>query len=169
MTSTADNPTGIRASNSDRERVASILRAATAEGLLTLAEADERLAGAYAATYRHELEPLTADLPDAGRRLYAASPEGTAQREQFRAGARQGLIRHAVVVAVLAAVAISVWAVSGAPHFFPGPIIFFGLLTLVLHARRVGWSSRGWYGGPGWAGRGWYGGRPWGQRDDGWR
>ena len=181
MTETTDSPTGVRASNSDRERVASILRAAAAEGLLTLDEADERLAGAYGATYRHELEPLTADLPDAGRRLYAASPEGTAQREQFRAGARRGLIRHGAVVAAIAAVAVTAWAFSGAPHFFPAPIIVIGVLSLVLHARRVGWAGRSWAGrswaggryGPagGWYGRrpgygpGWHGRPPWHDRD----
>jgi hypothetical protein len=167
MTNTTDGTTGVRASNGDRERVASILRAAAAEGLLTLDEADERLAGAYGAKYRHELEPLTADLPDAGRRLYAASPEGTAQREQFRAGARRGLIRHATAVAVLAAVAVTAWAFSGAEHFFPAPFIFIGVLSLVLHARRVGWAGRTWAGG--WYGRGpgWYGGPPWRDREGG--
>ena len=165
MTNTTEGPTGVRASNSDRERVASILRAAATEGLLTLDEADERLAGAYGAKYRHELEPLTADLPDTGRRLYAASPEGATQREQFRAGARRGLVQHAAVVAVLAAVLVTAWAFSGAPHFFPAPLIFIGVLSLVLHARRVGWAGPGMAGG--WYGRrGWYGGPPWYHRED---
>ena len=163
---------GIRASNSDRERVASILRAAATEGLLTLDEIDERLASAYGAMYRHELDPLTADLPDGGRRLYADSPEGMAQRARFRADARRGLIRHAAAVAIIAGVAVTVWALSSAPHFFPAPIIFIGLLTLVLHARRVAWAGGGWPGGSGgrgwcglgWGAGGWGGGRRWDAR-----
>lgn len=143
---TSGGTTGVRASNADRERVAGTLRAATAEGLLTLEEADERLATTYAARYRHELEPLTADLPDAGRRLYARGPEGQAQRAEFRGAARRGLYRHAAAVAVVAGIAVTAWALSGAPHFFPAPIIIIGVLTLVLHARRVRWYAGG---GPG--------------------
>jgi hypothetical protein len=55
---------------------------------------------------------------------------------------------------VVAAVALTAWALSPAPHFFPGPIIFFAVLTLVLHARRVGWARSGWAGPHH---RGWYG------------
>ena len=153
---------GVRASNSDRERVASVLRAAATEGLLTLDEVDERLAGAYGATYRHELGPLTADLPDGGRRLYAGSPEGMARRARYRDAARRGLIRHAAVVAAIAGAAVTLWALSPRPHFFPAPIIFIGLLTLVLHARRVGWAGAGWPGR--WGGGGWGGGRGWDNR-----
>jgi hypothetical protein len=57
----------VRASDADRERVAEILHAATVEGRLTAAELDERLHQAYAAKTLAELEPLTVDLPDAGR------------------------------------------------------------------------------------------------------
>ena len=41
----------VRASDADRERIAAILRGAAGQGLLTLAEVDERLSRAYAATY----------------------------------------------------------------------------------------------------------------------
>src|SRR3954447_14616667 len=56
-------PHRVRASDAERERIAQILSTATADGLLTLEEADERLAAAYDARYRDELGPLTADLP----------------------------------------------------------------------------------------------------------
>jgi hypothetical protein len=151
---TNEGPRRVRASDRERERVASILRAAAAEGLLTLPEVDERLATAYAARYRDELDPLTADLPDGGRPLYAGSPEGTAQRAELRAWARVRLVRHGAVVGLLAAVAVTAWALSGADHFFPAPILFLGVLSLVLHARRLGWSGPGW-SGPGWAHPGW--------------
>jgi uncharacterized protein DUF1707 len=144
--STEDQP--VRASNSDRERVASILRTAGAEGMLTLDELDERLAIAYSATYRHELDPLTADLPGSGRHLYARSPEGQAQREAHSRRARQNLIRHGVIAAALVTAAITVWAVAGAGHhFFPGPLIAIAVISLAIHARRARYG----YGPPPWA------------------
>jgi hypothetical protein len=68
------------------------------------------------------------------------------------------------VVGLLAAVAITAWALSGAHRFFPAPILFFGVLSLVLHARWLGWSGPGWahpgWTRPGWPGRGWPGPAP---------
>lgn len=52
----------VRASHADRERVAAVLHAAAGHGQLALDEVDERLAAAYAARFRSELGPLTADL-----------------------------------------------------------------------------------------------------------
>ncbi|HEU4425077.1 MAG TPA: DUF1707 domain-containing protein, partial [Pilimelia sp.] len=49
----------LRASDAEREQIATILRAAMTEGRLNLQEGEERLAAAYAATYRDELGPLT--------------------------------------------------------------------------------------------------------------
>ncbi len=43
-----------RASDVDRQRVCDILHQAAGAGMLTLAEAEERLAAAYAARFRHE-------------------------------------------------------------------------------------------------------------------
>jgi hypothetical protein len=51
-----------RASDADRERVAEALRAAYAEGRLTMPELEERLATAYAARTETELATLTRDL-----------------------------------------------------------------------------------------------------------
>jgi hypothetical protein len=56
-------PHELRASNTDRERVASILHDAMAEGRLTVSELEERLDKVYAAKTFGELEPLTRDLP----------------------------------------------------------------------------------------------------------
>lgn len=54
----------VRASDKEREQYASMLRAAMTEGRLTLEEGEERLAQVYAAKFRDELPPLTADLPE---------------------------------------------------------------------------------------------------------
>ncbi len=74
----------VRASDVDRERVAEILRSAAGQGLLTLAEVDERLAQVYGATYVADLAPLTADLPEGGRRLAPVDPQ---VRSRARLGA----------------------------------------------------------------------------------
>jgi uncharacterized protein DUF1707 len=54
---------GMRAGDSDRQRVADRLRAALDEGRLTLTEYDDRLQRAYAALTYGELDRLIADLP----------------------------------------------------------------------------------------------------------
>ena len=59
-------PHELRASNTDRERVAKILHDAMAEGRLTVSELEERLDKVYAAKTFGELEPLTRDLPVQG-------------------------------------------------------------------------------------------------------
>ncbi len=123
--------TDIRASDSEREYVAGIMQAAAAQGLLTLDEADERLAAIYAARTRAELVPLTADLPDNGRRLMENTPEA-------RKVARTGLIRHAVTVAVIAVVLIGVFFATGAPFFWPAWPLAFMAFSLYGHARRIG-------------------------------
>ena len=56
----------VRASDADRERVAERLRGATADGQLTPDELEDRLSTAYAARFRRELVPLTADLQATG-------------------------------------------------------------------------------------------------------
>ena len=62
-----DDPSRLRISDSDRHRVAEILREAAGEGRIDLAELDERLESAYAAKTYGDLVPLTADLPLAHR------------------------------------------------------------------------------------------------------
>lgn len=54
---------GIRASDAEREATAHFLQQSYSEGRLTMAEFDERIASAYAARSRSELEALTRDLP----------------------------------------------------------------------------------------------------------
>ena len=56
----------VRASDADRERVAERLRQATADGQLTPDELEDRLNTTYAARFRRELVPLTADLQATG-------------------------------------------------------------------------------------------------------
>ncbi|MBA3338732.1 MAG: DUF1707 domain-containing protein [Geodermatophilaceae bacterium] len=126
-----DSRSEIRASDSEREHVARIMQAAAAQGLLSLDEADERMAAVYAARTRAELAPLTLDLPDGGRRLLENTPEA-------RNAARAGLIRHAVTVAVVAFLLIGVFFATGAQFFWPAWPLAFMAFSLIGHARRIG-------------------------------
>ena len=81
----------VRASDAEREAVVGKLNTAVGEGRLTLDEFSSRLGNAYEATTRGELEPLTADLPEA----VSSTPAGG-----------EGMARHA--------------AGRHAPHAAPG-------------------------------------------------
>ncbi|WP_375256599.1 DUF1707 domain-containing protein [Streptomyces sp. PKU-EA00015] len=59
-------PSEMRASDSERERVAERLREAVAEGRLDMEEFGQRLEAAYSARTHGELVPLVRDLPAAG-------------------------------------------------------------------------------------------------------
>jgi hypothetical protein len=59
-------PRNLRASDADRERVASVLREAAGDGRLSMDELDERLDAVFAAKTYADLEPITHDLPGAG-------------------------------------------------------------------------------------------------------
>lgn len=54
---------GIRISDADRERAASRLHQAMAEGRITIPELEERLSAVYAARFEADLRPPLADLP----------------------------------------------------------------------------------------------------------
>ncbi|WP_412749543.1 DUF1707 domain-containing protein [Krasilnikovia sp. M28-CT-15] len=121
-------PNRLRTSDSEREQVATILRAAMGEGRLNLAEGEERLAAAYAATYRDELTRLTADLPGGGRAALLDTP-------QARTAARRGVRRHAGGVVVVAFVLLGLWALSGAHVFWPAIPLAFLFIGVFRHAR----------------------------------
>jgi hypothetical protein len=58
----SDNPM-LRASDADRDRAASVLNSAMAEGRLTAEEHSDRLDGIYAAKTNADIAPYLADLP----------------------------------------------------------------------------------------------------------
>lgn len=124
-------PAAVRASDAEREHVVRILGAAAAQGMLRLDEADERMADAYAAQTRNQLAPLTADLPEGGRRLLENTPEA-------RTAARTGFLRHLITVAVLACALVTAWILSDARFFWPFLPLVFMSLSVVGHAQRIG-------------------------------
>lgn len=98
-----------RASDTDREHTAARLRDAVGEGRLTLAEADDRIAAAYAAVHHHDLAALTADLP-----APPAAPTPPARH------------RPPLLPVILLLVAVA-WIASPLP--FPWPVLLLGLLV----------------------------------------
>jgi hypothetical protein len=64
----------IRASDTERERLARFLAASFEEGRLDVAEYDARVAAAYAAVYRDELIELVNDLPPSDLPLFDIKP-----------------------------------------------------------------------------------------------
>jgi hypothetical protein len=134
MSSEGSAPAGphrVRASNAERERVVQILSKATADGQLTIDEADQRLAAAYEARYRDELPPLTADLPPEPGPPPAAS-EGWRVWRRFDPGPA----RYAAVVVLIAGLLMVASWHSGVHFFWPGWLLAFLVFRLVIHGRR---------------------------------
>lgn len=57
----------VRSSTEEREQIVTALHRACGEGRLTLEETEKRVAATYATSYRDELYPLLADLPECER------------------------------------------------------------------------------------------------------
>lgn len=58
-----NDPSQLRVSDSDREKVAEVLRTAAGEGRIDFEELDQRLEATYSARTYADLVPITADLP----------------------------------------------------------------------------------------------------------
>ena|SRR3712207_1588048 len=116
-----------RASDSDRERVAALLREHAGEGRLDTDELEERTALAYRARTQPELEALLRDLP---------SPTPAPARRQLGRAERE-LRQHAASYVVVNLMLIGIWAATGAGYFWPiWPLLGWGA-GLALHAWQV--------------------------------
>jgi hypothetical protein len=118
----------LRASDTDRAAVATVLGRHMAEGRLTVAEYDERVARAYEARTYGELEQLTVDLPsvDRGRATEPArydrpthvrgcGPMGSRAHSGRAESSWDSWRRTALIV-------ITIWAVTS---LMTGAIIYF--------------------------------------------
>jgi hypothetical protein len=132
-------PNRLRTSDKEREEIAAILRAAMTEGRLTLDEGEERLAAAYGAKYRDELGPLTADLPDGGRRALLDTPE-------VRAATRRGVRRHAGAVVAVSVGLLALVVLSGGHLLFPIIPLLFLFIGLRRHTRWQDFQEGNGYG-----------------------
>ena len=136
-----DSPTGrMRASDSEREHFAQIVREATGDGRLTLDEGEERLAAIYAAKFRDDLRPIVADLPAGAVEPARGRASGGEAHPQWAgprwAGPRWGerpprgaFARHVIVVTLISAALVGLWALSGAHFFWPAiPLVFLAFV-----------------------------------------
>jgi hypothetical protein len=132
----------LRASDMDRERVATVLRDNYAEGRLSLEEMQERLEQAYASKTLGELDTLTRDLPQlsASTRPTAAVP--VTDRIANRRRIRDRVLTYVILMLFL----IAIWATSGRHgSFWPIWPILVGALILafdVLHLEHPGAGRR---------------------------
>ncbi len=114
-----------RASDAERDAAVTELRGHVAEGRLTVEDLDERIAAALAATTRADLAAVTADLP---------------QRPRDRTADRREHVRSYLTVMALL---VTIWALTGADHFWPvWPMVGWGLFVLpdALATRRRAFS-----------------------------
>ena len=148
----------LRASDSEREEIATIVREAVGEGRLDIAEGDTRLAAVYAAKYRDELAPLVNDLP-AGRAAAARAigrptdrvadwqgpvgPWGRPHRRGRYAGRYSGgwggTLAHTGFVVFVAGLLTVLWLVSAVHFFWPAIPLFFLVVGLGRHWRYTSW------------------------------
>ena len=129
MSNQVPEPSGIRASDAEREQFARTIQEAAAQGRLTVPEADDRLAGVFAARYREELPPLVADLPvDGAAERSRPAPVG------WRGRLPAPLAVHAALVVLWSTVLITRWVAGGAGFFWPAFPMFWLGLSLVVHA-----------------------------------
>ncbi|MGY1604840.1 DUF1707 SHOCT-like domain-containing protein [Geodermatophilus sp. SYSU D00815] len=143
----------IRISDRDRQAAAERLRLALGEGRLDLLEYDDRLARAYAAVTRADLEPLFVDLPPAGemRALEPRSSRRSAAGPAERATPSIARLPTALKVLwtiwfAVVSINLTVWVLvsigNGGPDYFwpmwllvPGAALF-GVSAAVVGMRR---------------------------------
>lgn len=126
-------PPGIRASDEDRERLASDLREHAVAGRLDTDELEERLEAAYAARTTAELDELRRDLP-------ATSREAALSHRARRSHLTRRMIQESGGSVILFLVSTGVWFASGAQgQFWP----IWVLLLVVITFARTAWALYG--------------------------
>ena len=120
-------PVRMRASDADRHAAVQVLQDAITRGLLTPAEGSERMAAAFAAVHRVDLEPLTVDLPPAPGAMGPSRPAGDLC-EQLRSSLRSGAgrSRAAQVAAAVVLLVLLLTLGTAVMHLLldggPGPV-----------------------------------------------
>ncbi|MBJ7329601.1 MAG: DUF1707 domain-containing protein [Solirubrobacteraceae bacterium] len=110
----SDVSPALRISDADREAAVARLRTAGAEGRLEIDELEERVAAAYAAKTRAELEPLFTDLPV----VAPPRPGPPARRDDSERG--QLIRRRTAAFLTPNIICIAIWLATGASgHFWP--------------------------------------------------
>ena len=130
---TAPAVTTVRAGDRDRERTATQLGQALAQGYLVFDEYESRLQAAVAAHTTAELRALVADLP-----LGALHRDNPQRRAARRRAARLGVRIHVGAYLAMVVIVLTVWLAvgltAGAWYFWPiWPILGAGI-GLIAHA-----------------------------------
>jgi len=127
------DPSQLRVSDADRERLIEELHEHTVAGRLTAEELEERIGGVYRATTYADLEALHSDLP-----VSASSVQLELSKRKSRL--RRRLLQEAGGSLSVSAVCVVIWLASGADaNFWPGWVIAFTMLPFV----RDGWRLLG--------------------------
>lgn len=140
MHTETDRPSGIRASDAERDEIARTIQQATADGRLTVEEADDRLAQVFATKYRDELPALVADLPrtepdQPGIAGNSSTSSNVGQANRWPTGRVPfPLAVHAVIVLLWSALLVTRWVASDAGYFWPAFPIFWLTVSLLVHA-----------------------------------
>ncbi|OBI12260.1 hypothetical protein A5712_07830 [Mycobacterium sp. E2327] len=121
-----------RAGDRDRQRTATNLGQALAQGYLQLDEYDRRLQAAYQTRTAGELRQLVADLPL--HRIRRADPR---RRAAAARAARASVHLHLVAFAVMTTVVLTIWAATGVTYFWPIWPILGTAVGFVSHALAV--------------------------------
>jgi Domain of unknown function (DUF1707) len=141
----ATNP-GIRASDADRDRIATALRENLAAGRLTTDEFDERLDKAFAAKTVGELEGLMTDLPGTEVGPCADAPVDRAEGSRPPSGrgrfypARRTAWGSLLAIGVLVLV---IWLFSGGHASLSFLWVAAALAVLIVARRITGGRARG--------------------------
>jgi Domain of unknown function (DUF1707)/2TM domain len=121
-----------RAGDRDRQKTASNLGQALAQGYLELDEYDRRLQTAFQTQTTGELKRLVADLPL--DRIRRADPRRRAAR---RAAARLGVRIHLAAFVAMTTVVLTIWAATSVTYFWPIWPILGTTVGFVSHALAV--------------------------------
>jgi DUF1707 SHOCT-like domain len=125
----------IRVSDADREQTVKLLERHHVDGRLTWEEFSERMESAYNARTREDLRRTLVNLPPLNQ------PRPPAERGAPSGPNWRSSLTAPVVIAVLIALAVALWAFGGGPHhrgFFPiFPLLFWAfILARFIRPRR---------------------------------
>ncbi|CAJ61111.1 conserved hypothetical protein [Frankia alni ACN14a] len=131
----APAPGPVRASDADRTRTADWLAWAAGTGQLTLDEADERLARAYAARTLDELATLTTDLQPRPQAAAPPPPEKRAGLHDRLHGRDLVGSPYAVIPVAILALFLTLSVVTHGALWFPWPLVVVGMIAGKAHHR----------------------------------
>lgn len=137
----------MRASDGDRDRVASALREHVAEGRLDVDEFNERLEQVYQSRTYGELAKVTSDLPEIDLHTLPAtvSPQGREPRPARPQGGRS-LKASWTAWATASAVNWVIWlivSITGGHDIYPWPLWVMGPWGVILLVRTLSGKGQG--------------------------